>query len=156
MHKKNMHIDLLIQYKNGKPLKEPVHAFDKGNGIYQLQYSPGFVLGVAADDKVRILNSDGAFEVVERGGNLCIQLFSEVPVFPFIPEIKEMVTTLGGTVDGSIEQGVVITIPFEVGFKTVEDAFNNYVEKHNGIEWYYGNVYDPVDGVTPLGWWEDK
>jgi hypothetical protein len=21
--------------------------------------------------------------------------------------------------------------------------------------WYYGNVYDPEDGVTPLNWWED-
>lgn len=151
-----MHIDLLIQYKDGKPLKESVHVSDKGNGFYQLEYSPGFVLGLSAGDKIRILNSDGAFEVVERGGNLCIQMFSELPVSPFIAEIEEMVTTLGGTVDGLIEQGVVVTIPFKTGFKTVENVFDSYVEKHNGIKWYYGNVYDPVDGVTPIGWWEGK
>ncbi len=23
-----------------------------------------------------------------------------------------------------------------------------------GVEWYYGNVYETHDGVTPMNWWK--
>ena len=49
-----MHKYLLIEYKGGFPRKEPVHAEHVGEAVYQLQYSPGFVLGIAACDMFRI------------------------------------------------------------------------------------------------------
>jgi hypothetical protein len=63
------------------------------------------------------------------------------------------VAQLGGSQDGAIERGLAFTIPVSAGFAAVEAVFNAWVAEHAGWEWHYGNVYDPADGVTPLGWW---
>lgn len=47
----------------------------------------------------------------------------------------------------------MFTIPVATGFRAVEAVFDGWVAEHPGWEWAYGNVYDPADGVTPLGWW---
>jgi hypothetical protein len=61
---------------------------------------------------------------------------------------------LGGTLDGRAPNLTVFTVPVTAGFAAVEAAFNRLVAQHPEVEWYFGNVYDPADGVTPLGWWE--
>jgi hypothetical protein len=91
--------------------------------------------------------------VTRRGGNLAIQLFSLEPVGPFQAELAEQAQRLGGTLDGAIERGLVFTVPVSAGFPAVESLFKAWVAEHPGWEWYYGNVYDPGDGVTPLNWW---
>ena len=45
------------------------------------------------------------------------------------------------------------TVPVSAGFPAIEAVFNAWVAEHPGWEWSFGNVYDPADGVTPLGWW---
>ena len=60
---------------------------------------------------------------------------------------------LGGRLDGRADRVLVFTIPVEAGFGRVEDVFGRFAGGHPGYEWYYGNVCDPADGVTPLGWW---
>lgn len=147
------HLLLLVEHRQGKPLKEPVHAEEVGPGMYRLFHSPGLVQGIAAGDEFRMVDGDGAFEVIRRGGNLSIQVFSKEPVAPFRAELVERVGQLGGSLDGAIDRGLVFTVPVSVGFRAVEAVFNEWVAEHPGWEWYFGNVYDPVDGVTPLGWW---
>jgi hypothetical protein len=147
---------LLIEYRQGKPIKEPVHSEEIGNDTCRLLYSPGLVQGIAAGDVFRMIDGDGAFEVIRRGGNLCIQIFSEQPVAPFRAELTERVSRLGGSLDGAIERGLVFTVPVSAGFPAVEAVFKEWVAQHPGWEWYFGNVYDPRDGVTPLGWWEKQ
>jgi hypothetical protein len=147
------HVLLLIEYRDGRPLKEPVHAEALGSQRFRLLHSPGFVQGIAAGDEFRLLTEDGAFEVLHRAGNVAVQVFSPEPVASFRAELTQRVESLGGVLDGGIEQGLVFTIPVRVGFRMIEALFNRAAAEHAGLEWYYGNVYDPRDGVTPLNWW---
>jgi hypothetical protein len=151
---REQHLLLLIQYSHGQPLKEPVHVEGLGGGRFRLLYSPGLVQGIAAGDEFRLLNDDGAFEVLRRSGNLAVQVFSLEPVAPFRAELVRQVEALGGVLDGAIERGLVFTVPLAAGFPAVDEVFNQWVQEHPGWEWYYGNVYDPADGITPLNWWE--
>src|SRR5262249_27089286 len=140
------HVLLLIHYSQGEPLREPVHVEPLGNQRYRLLYSPGFVQGIAAGDEFTLLNNDGAFEVVRRSGNLAVQVFSPETVEPIKADLSQRVAALGGTLDGGIERGLVFTIPLRAGFPAIEAVFNQFVAEHPGLEWYYGNVYDPSDG----------
>lgn len=147
------HVDLLIEYREGKPAKEPVHAVDLGNGRFRLLYSPGFVLGIAAGDEFRLLDHDGNFEVVHRSGNIAVQVYSRDFVDPAVQEITRRVAEIGGVLDGKIEKGMVFTLPIKASFAAIEETFNSVVKDYPQMEWFHGNVYDPADGVTPLNWW---
>ena len=148
------HVFLLIERKNGEARREPLHAERLSNGNYLLSFSPGFVQGIAAGDEFRVLDEDGAFEVVKRGGNLAVQIYSSVPVEPYREKLEQRVAMLGGTLDGSIERGLVFTLPVTAGFDRVEALFEEFVAEHPMTEWIYGNVYDPIDGKA-LNWWGD-
>ncbi|MDY3558712.1 DUF4265 domain-containing protein [Gemmata sp. JC673] len=147
------HLLLLIEYRDDRPLREPVHAEPVHPGVFRLRHTPGFVQGIAAGDEFRLVGEDGAFEVTRRGGNLAVQVFSDEPVAPLRVELTERVARLGGTLDGAIERGLAFTVPVSAGFPAVEAVFRVWVAEHPGWEWSFGNVYDPADGVTPLGWW---
>ncbi len=150
-----MHIELLIEYRNGRAQKEPVHAEQIGEGKYRILHSPGFVQGIAAGDTVRLNSEDGSFEVIERAGNIAVQLFSETPFDDRKKDITQKVEGIGGFLDGAIDRGMVFTIPLSAGFAEIERILGQILEEYPGTEWYYGNVYDPTDGITPLNWWED-
>jgi hypothetical protein len=150
------HVNLLIEYRDGKPVQEPVHAIELGNRWFRLLHSPGFVLGIAAGDEFRLLDEAGKFEVICRSGNLAVQIYSRDPVDSVVDDVTRRVAKLGGVLDGRIERGMVFTIPVEAGFSTIEKLFNSLVADHPAMEWFYGNVYDPIDGVTPLNWWIDR
>ena len=66
----------------------------------------------------------------------------------------EMIRECRGRLDGESENVLVYTVPVSVGFPTLEAAPKKIVARHPTIEWFYGNVYDPVDGTTPLNWWK--
>ena len=147
------HLHLLIEYKDGKPLREPVHVESLGDGRFKILYTPGFVEGIAAGDEIKLTGEDGAFEIIRRGGNIAVKLFARESVMPFRNELHESAVQLGGSLDGAIERGMSFTFPLSTGFATIEKFFNTWVETHEGWTWYYGNIYDLKDGHTPLGWW---
>jgi len=148
------HLLLLIEYADGRPLREPVHVEALGGWRYRLRYSPGFVRGIAAGDEFRLVDGeDGAFEVVRRAGNVAVQVYCAGPVAPDRAELEGLVAAAGGVLDGGVERGLVFTFPVSVGFAVIERVFDGWVRSHVGWAWYYGNVYDPADGVTPLNWW---
>ncbi|MFO0865629.1 MAG: DUF4265 domain-containing protein [Gemmataceae bacterium] len=150
------HLLLLIEYRHGVPLKEPVHVQDLGGDAFRLLYAPGFIQGLAAGDDFRPMNDDGAFEVLRRGGNLTVQVFASEHASPYQAEFAKRVASVGGTLDGAIERGLSFTVPLSAGFPAIESIFNAWVSEHPGWEWYFGNVYDPIDGITPLGWWNER
>jgi Domain of unknown function (DUF4265) len=147
------HVHLLVEDLGGKPTQEPGHVIDLGGERFRLLHSPGFVQGIAAGDEFQILDEQGVFRVLHRSGNIAVQVFSEVPVEPMVGDFTRRVAEIGGVLDGRIEQGMVFTIPIQAGFQTIEALFNELVAAHAGMEWLYGNVYDPRDGMTPLDWW---
>ncbi len=148
------HLLLLIEFRNGRPIKEPVHAEEIGKGVYRLLYSPGLVQGIAAGDEFRLLDRHGSFEVQRRSGNLAVQLFALEPISKEVgDELVERVRGIGGVLDGAILKGMTFTVPVSAGFPAIEELFIRWTGEHPGWEWYFGNVYDD-DGVTPLRWWE--
>lgn len=91
---------------------------------------------------------------MKRGGNIAVQMFSRVPVSTFKTEIEKIVhNRLNGVCDGGIDFGLVFTIPLTAGFPSIEDVFNKFAQAHPGVEWMYGNIYDPETN-EPLGWWD--
>ncbi len=124
-----------------------------GPGRYSLVRSPGLALGLAAGD-VFTLEAGGAYAVQERGGNICIQMFSEAFTPLMESEIAQSLQSIGGHLDGRSPRELVFTIALSVGFPRIEAALKSIVRHFPTVEWYYGNVYDPVDGVTPLDWWK--
>jgi hypothetical protein len=142
------------QNSNGDPVLEAVPAEEVGPGAFRLLGSPGLAQGAAAGDKVAV-HDDGSFNVLERGGNLAIQVVGARGFdAESLQQLVDDVGRLGGRLDGGEARLRVFTIPVSAGFAAVESAFNDFVGRTTGTEWYFANVYDPRDGVTPLGWWD--
>jgi hypothetical protein len=138
-------IDLIAGVKSsGEPVSERLPVRCVGDHEYVLVASPVLVLGLAAGDRIEV--REGSFEILERGGNLAIQVFGAAPVV--IARLREAVTGLGGVLDGQDLKAAVFTVPVGAGFPAVERLFDT-----SQVEWYYGNVYE-ADGVTPIGWWD--
>jgi Domain of unknown function (DUF4265) len=139
-------------------LHEVLDCFALENGRLRLVHSPGFVEGLAAGDEIALRNSKLAYEVIQRGGNLCLWFFTNTRTVEqekqrAAPELVKNVEAMGGYLDGGTRGSLVFTIPFRAGFSAVEAVFEKAKQAHPGSVWLYGNVYDPSDGVTPLNWW---
>lgn len=137
---------------SGAPVLEELRVEPCGDSTFRLLASPGLTLGLAAGDVINV-DSLGSYQVVERGRNLCIQVFCRSGVEGVAREGVARFEPLGGRLDGKTSKELVFTVPVEAGFERVEAVLGALVGEFEGIEWFYGNVYDPVDGVTPLNWW---
>jgi hypothetical protein len=114
--------------------------------------SPGLAQGGAAGDTI-VMRGDATFDVVERGGNLAVQVLAQRFDERSLGELVSAAEGLGGRLDGGHDRLRVFTGPVLAGFGAVEAVFNAYARHHPGVEWYFANVYDERDGVTPLNWW---
>jgi hypothetical protein len=140
----------------GAHILDEVLAEPIAKNKYRVLRSPALTLGIAAGDTIELTDrTTGRFVVIERGGNVAVQLhmpanLTRVVDDEFVPAVEK----LGGTVDTRVDYRMVVsTLPGIVGFDAIESLFGGFVERHPSIQWYYGNVYDPEDGVTPLNWW---
>lgn len=138
---------------SGSPAFESVPASETGPGTFLVAGSPALAGGFAAGDEITV-HADGTFDVVTRGGNLAVQLYAPSSFDTTdLAAVLTQVEGLGGYLDGGHEQVRVFTIPVTAGLAAVEKIFNAFIEKHPSFEWYFANVYDPADDVTPLNWW---
>lgn len=146
-------MELLAGFRSdGSPVNESVLVEQLEGQVFKVLRSPGFVPGLAAGDTFKVLQN-GRFQIVSRSRNIAVQVF-----FPEGTEIEESVvnecmSVVSGYLDGRSQQLLVYTVPFSVGFAAIQSCMQMLTEKFRGLEWYYGNVYDPNDGVTPLNWW---
>ena len=125
-----------------------------------LMRSPGLVSGLAAGDEFELSDDDEpqGYRVLSRGRNICVQIF-----FPHDPSrcrqpLVPLAERIGGRLDGGASSGkssgvLVFTFPVSVGFPAIERVMAQVKSLNPACKWYYGNVYDPKDGVTPLNWW---
>ena len=67
------------------------------------------------------------------------------------PEIE----LLDGILDIETPRLLVYSIHVSIGFQAIEILLDRISGQFAGTLWYYGNVYDPADGVTPLDWWQE-
>jgi hypothetical protein len=130
----------------------PVRKID--GSLYELLASPGLATNMAKGDVIRWKSAEVPVEIVERGGNVCIQVHAAV----LLPDSQRkqieqaFLTTLPGSVDGQTHRNMVFTVPVQAGFPTIESFFAEVAEQYPHVGWYYANVYGQ-DGVTPLNWW---
>lgn len=131
----------------------PVVRLDTGD--FRLLSSPGLVLGIARDDQIKFKHEDGHYELVRRGGNICVQLYINSSMSLEVDKlVKDVTTRLDGTLDGRTANQFVFSIHVSKGFEEIEQTFNSFIASNADAEWFYGNVYDEKDGITPLNWWE--
>jgi hypothetical protein len=140
---------------NGKPIVEKLPVRELETGELQLVQSPAFMKGLASGDVIRCDVPNQEYEIVQRSGNLSLRVFSRDSIEALGDLLTPELEKLGGELDLETPRMLVYSIHVSCGFSTIEDLLNRYVGKDGRSAWMYGNVYDPVDGQTPLNWWQD-
>ena len=144
-----------------RPGVEQVPARRIRGDEWQLVRSPLYATEVAAGDVIRVTNHDtGEFEIVVRGGNVCVQFYMGESDFDdaeatmkAAKAIARDIEPLGGSMDAQTPGLIAFTVPVDVGFPAIERVFAAAAARHPGAEWQYSNVYDPATG-DPLEWWK--
>ncbi len=142
------------------PGSELIPARPLGDDNWELIRSPLYAMQVASGDVVKVIDpKSGAFEVVKRGGNVCIQLYlgpDEADDADATARLAEAITTLieplGGRIDGMTRGLISCTLPVTAGFPVIESTLNAAARESEGAQWQFANVYDTGTG-EPLGWW---
>jgi hypothetical protein len=60
---------------------------------------------------------------------------------------------IGGYRDGRAAKVLAYAVPVKSGFPAIAKVTALLQGRLPKLEWYYGNVYDPRDEVTPLNLW---
>lgn len=143
--------------KNSKgPVFEELPARKIDEHTYELLSSPGLALNLARGDIVSLENPQTHVEVLKRGGNFCIHIYSKY----FSPERLEaleadVANELNGTLDGVYRGNLSLAIPAKNGMDRIAKFFNAFHEQ-TGVQWYYANIYKNIDNSedeTLLNWW---
>jgi hypothetical protein len=153
-------VDLVAGFRDGEPVYEMVPAVHLGGKRYRLIATPGFALGVAHGDEVEIdAGQRLGYRVLARGGNVGVQVFLRHYTPNERRRLVRLMGSIGGQYDGGRGDGkgaslLIFAIPIAVGFEAIERVMSEASERFAIDQWLYANVYDPMDGVTLLNWWE--
>jgi hypothetical protein len=140
---------------SGEPVYELVPVVAVEPDVYDVVGSPVLVYGCAAGDRIRVA-PDGQFEVLDRGGNVCLVIFpsDQSTTATNIDQLRASYERLGGTTESPPDgRFIVVTVPVTAGFPAIERAVQDWLTDVEG-EWAFGNVYDEDD--RPLNWWLDR
>ena len=122
----------------------------------RLMKSPLLTRNLAAGDILRAINPDAAeYQLIERSGNLSIRFFGRDQLGILEETLSSKLEKLGGCLDLKTQRALVYTIHVSIGFQNIEQTIDDVCKDYPEVIWYYGNVYDPEDGTTPLGWWTE-
>ena len=154
-------VNLVAEVKDGKPVLENVVVERLGENHFHLVCSPGLVPGMAAGDEFELADHEmHGYRLLKRGGNICVQVFLPIDARTGLQTIVPLVEQLGGRLDGeaavSRNSMLVFTFPVSAGFPAIEKLMARVKAISPDCEWFYGNVYDLKDGVTPLNWWSQE
>lgn len=149
-------IELLAGYDpEDKPVVERLQVKVTEDDKCQLVRSPAFIKGLAAGDTIKLDSDRQHFDIVQHSGNLAVRVYSREDVIALSEALTPELEKLGGQQDLETDRMLVYSVHVSLGFKTIEDILNKHIGPSSQSIWQYGNVYDPVDGETPLNWWLD-
>ncbi|MET3118846.1 hypothetical protein AAKU64_003081 [Undibacterium sp. GrIS 1.8] len=141
---------------NNLPVFEELPAYNLGGNIYELLSSPGLALNLAKSDVVEIVDTKQPVKVLKRGGNFCIQIYSDNISDQDLSHLeKDVAHVLSGTVDGVYMGNLSLTVPSSAGIENINVFFDSFTKK-TGVQWYFGNVYENFEDIqdeTLLNWW---
>ncbi len=143
------------------PGVEHVPARRVERSSWQLLRSPLYARHVAAGDVIRVTDADtGEFELVARGGNVCVHFYlpdADAHDASATDRVAEALAIplerLGGCVEASTPGLIAATVPAIAGFPAIEEVLEQAAHNTPGAQWEYTNVYDPSTG-EPIRWWE--
>jgi hypothetical protein len=141
------------QRPDGELIYEEVFAIDTGDSCYRLATSPVFARGAAKNDVIRMYPA-GRFEVEQYNGNLCVRVLAKADIGIIRQRLQAPLSALEAELDYQNDRTLVYSIPVKAGFEPIEGALNQALQGAQAM-WLYANVYDPLDGETPLNWWHD-
>ena len=142
---------------DGEPVVERMQVRVNEDDSVQLVRSPAFIKGLASGDTIKVNREDPekpSFELIKRSGNLAVRVFCRGDSTKLSDQLTPQLEKLGGELDMESPRLLVYSIHVSCGFAEIEQILNSVCDGANSV-WYYGNVYDPVDGQTPLNWWQD-
>lgn len=140
---------------DGKPAVERIAVKVLEDDSCELVRSPAFVKGIASGDVVKLNKEDSSFELLKRSGNLAIRVFAREDIQQLNDDLTARLEKLGAELDLENDRLLVYTIHVSCGFSAIEKILDDLVGEETESAWFYGNVYDPTDGVTPLNWWQE-
>lgn len=139
---------------DGEPVVERLQVRVNEDGSCQLVRSPAFINGIASGDTIKVNKNDQQFELVRHSGKLAIRVFCRGDSAALSDRLTPQLEKLGGELDLETPRLLVYSIHVSCGFTEIEEILNGACDGAKSV-WYYGNVYDPRDGQTPLNWWQD-
>lgn len=112
---------------------------------FKLCASPGLALGLAKGDTIKLL-PHGDFELINHGGNFCVQIYKEQPIKEKIEAVESIVKReLSGSLDGFHNGSLAFSAPISNGFHATNTVFNQIRDLLES-EYYYSNIYkNPYD-----------
>lgn len=139
---------------DGNPVVEQLQVRINDDDQCQLVRAPAFIKGIASGDTIKLEAGTQNFELIKRSGNLAIRVFSRDDITQLAEDLGAELEKLGGELDMETPRMLVFSIHVSCGFEQIEAILNRHCQGDDAM-WVYGNVYDPVDGRTPLNWWQD-
>ncbi len=142
----------------GEPVFESleVELVEDSEDEVRLLRSPLLARNLAAGDKLKVINPSSAeYALLRRSGNLSIRVFRLHQLDLLAEKLTAKIEKLGGSLDNQTDRALVYSIHFSIGFQAIEELLGLVCKDYPDTVWYYGNVYDPEDGTTPLEWWLD-
>jgi hypothetical protein len=143
---------------NGDAIVEQVdvNPVSGQNDQFRLAKSPAFAKGLAADDLIRYpADNKAGYELLEHSGNLSVRVFSKHDITELDQTLTPEMELIDGKCDVCSPGLLVYSIHVSIGFKRIEEVISSVLSRFPDSIWYYGNVYDPDDGQTPLNWWQN-
>ncbi len=141
--------------QGGQPIVERLPVRVNEDNSCQLVKSPAFVAGIASGDVIRLVPGSQEFTLIKRSGNLSVRVFCRADIATLANNLGSALEKLGAELDIETERMLVFSIHVSCGFDAIEQCLNEQVGKDGQSAWFYGNVYDPADGSTPLLWWNE-
>ena len=136
------------------PNKAPSQA--QRSKQYRLEKSPVFVRNLACGDTIAFPSEAKAgFDLIRRSGNLSIRVFNKGDIEALSQWLTPELELLDGKLEIQSPHILSYSIHVSIGFSKIEALLDKAVGQFPNTVWYYGNVYDPEDGVTPLNWWQE-
>ncbi len=149
-------IDVFVAMGKTRPIFEELPVRPLSETTFELLASPGLALSLAKGDIIEIVDQHKVPVVLKRGGNFCIQIYSDSLSREEIARLEdEVAAKLGGTLDGIYRDNLAISIPASSGMNKINALFDEFRER-TGVAYYYCNVYKNPEDLTDetlLNWW---
>ncbi len=124
-------------------------------GYYEILKAPLFVRNLARGDVIATgPQAQGTYTLIQRSGNLAIRIFSKNKLDELELVLTPEVEKLDGSLDIQTPRALSYSLHVNLGFAVIEALFDNMMASFADTVWYYGNVYDPRNGLNPLNWWD--